>query len=56
MSIIRRTSIDRKAYKGYDLFLCWCGYPQTRWLVMYGGKWKGTFMYLKDAKAFINQQ
>lgn len=52
---MERTKIDYKSYKGYDLHLCWCGYPQTRWLVMNGSTWVGTFMRLKDAKEHINK-
>lgn len=46
--------IDEKFYKGYRLHLCWCGYPETRWLVMLGNKYIGTRLHLKDAKALVN--
>ena len=51
---MNRTKIDHKTYKGYDLNLCWCGYPQTMWLVTNGRKWVGTFLHLTQAKEHIN--
>ena len=43
-------------YKGYELYHCWCGYPQKRWLILLAGKWKHTARSLKKAKKWINEQ
>ena len=52
----RRDKIDSRHYKGCDLNLCWCGYPETRWLIMCGKKWLGTRIYLKDAMSLVDQK
>ncbi len=46
--------IDHIRYKGYDLHLCWCGYPETRWLVTLGRSFIGTKLHLKEAKSLVN--
>jgi len=46
--------IEARRYKGYDLNLCWCGYPETRWLIMLGNKYIGTRLHLKDAKELVD--
>lgn len=48
--------IDSLRYKGYQLNLCWCGYPQTRWLVMNRRRWIGTCLHLKQAKELVNKE
>lgn len=43
-------------YKGYQLYHCWCGYPQKRWLIILGTRWQHTARSLAAAKRWINNQ
>ena len=38
-------------YRIFTLRKCWCGYPEMRWMIFYGDKWKATAKTLKGAKA-----
>lgn len=40
-------------YKGHEIFHCWCGYPEKRWMVYKGGRWVRTCKTLKEAKQSI---
>jgi len=42
-------------YKGYRLNLCWCGYPEMRWMIYHFGRWEHTAKTLKEAKDYVNK-
>lgn len=33
---------ETKTYRGFILRKCWCGYPEMRWMIYFGDKWKAT--------------
>lgn len=45
-----------KHYKGFTLRLCWCGYPEMRWMLYWGETCKGVAKTLADAKSKVNEQ
>jgi hypothetical protein len=45
-----------KHYKGFKLCLCWCGYPEMRWMLYWGETWIGTEKTLVNAKSRVNEQ
>lgn len=45
-----------KHYKGFKLCLCWCGYPEIRWMLYWGETWIGTEKTLAEAKSRVNEQ
>jgi hypothetical protein len=41
---------ETKSYRGFTLHKCWCGYPEMRWMIFYGDKWRATTKTLIGAK------
>ena len=43
-------------YKGYRLNLCWCGYPEMRWMVCtFYERWRATCKTLEEAKSWVDE-
>ena len=41
---------ETKMYRGFTLHKCWCGYPEMRWMIYWGMKWKATAKTFETAK------